>query len=80
MKSTSHEVPNINWGDWYVPNRSVSLLWLLRQVSSVLSRNRGNQAEPDLDGAWFATANFMAGKLHGLDYVNAGSELRGTYI
>ena len=44
----------------------MSSLWLLRQVSSVLSRNCRNEPRPDVDEAWFVTVNFMARQLHAL--------------
>src|ERR1700747_848660 len=49
-----------------MPGSSVSSLWLLRQVSSVLSRNCRNEPRPDVDEAWFVTVNFMARQLHAL--------------
>jgi hypothetical protein len=53
-----------------MPGRSVSSLCLLRQVSSVLSRNRRNEPRPDVDEEWFVTTTFMARELHGLGGVS----------
>ena len=50
-----------------MPGRSVSSLCLLRQVSSVLSRNCRNEPRPEVDEAWFVAANFMARQLHERD-------------
>jgi hypothetical protein len=36
MKTKRYEIPNINRDDWHVPNRPVSFLCLLRQVSSIV--------------------------------------------
>jgi hypothetical protein len=41
--------------------RSVSFLCLLRQVSSVLSRNGRNDSWPHVDGAQFAAATLWHG-------------------
>jgi hypothetical protein len=41
--------------------RSVSFLCLLRQVSSVLSRNCRNDSWPDADAAQFAAATLWHG-------------------
>ena len=51
----------------------MSFLCLLRQVSSVLSLNRGNEPSPDIDEAQFVTANFMAAELLSLSDVNTGN-------
>jgi hypothetical protein len=51
MKTNTHDILNMSRGDEHAPNRSVSFLCLLRQVSSVLSPNRGNEARPDIEEA-----------------------------
>jgi hypothetical protein len=53
-----------------MPDRSVSFLCLLRQVSSVLSRICRNEPRRDHGEASFVAANFMAAELHGLSDVN----------
>jgi hypothetical protein len=66
-KATTHEMPISNFVKRLThTGRPVSFLCLLRQVSSALSRNRGNQARPDVHKAQFVTANLMAAELHGL--------------
>jgi hypothetical protein len=50
-----------------MPDRSVSFLCLLRQVSSVLSRNCRNEPRREVDEAQLVAANFMAQQLHESD-------------
>ena len=71
MRANTHEIRSLAPpGDSHLPGRSVSSLWLLRQVSPVSSRNLGKQARPDVEEAQFVAANFMAAELHGLSDVN----------
>jgi hypothetical protein len=62
MRAKTHEITNINFvSDWHLPNRSVSTLWLLRQVSSVLSRNCRYERRRDHGEASFVATNSWHG-------------------
>jgi hypothetical protein len=70
IKASTHEFPIISFATRFAPTRrAVSSLWLLRQVSSVSSRNRRNWVWPELDGV-VCGGEFMAAELHGLSDVD----------
>ena len=62
MKADTREIPLIDFSRRLTnAGRPVSSLCLLRQVSSVLSRNCRNEPWPDVDEAQFAAANLWHG-------------------
>jgi hypothetical protein len=67
MKANTHEIPKISFVRRLTPAGPVSSLCLLRQVSSLLSRNCRNEPRRDQGEAWVVTPDFMARQLHECD-------------